>query len=161
MSVEPYQWLLAHAEALGLPPAQIGPASVDLTLFPTVKCYETSNYIYELDIPHNANFLFRPGVFFLCSTNETIRVPDTHCALVQMRSTLARRGLGHKMAGFIDPGFWGQITLELTADIPVDVAYKERIVQIVYMRLTEYTQQPYQGQYQGQQGPTAAPPLLS
>jgi dCTP deaminase len=158
--IEPSQWLLAHAATLGLTPDAIGPASADLRGSGHLKEWQkgfggvfTSR---EIVLEEGDVFWFTTGRFYLASTLETIHVPPTHAASIAMRSSLARRGLGHKMAGYVDPGFTGQITLELETSIPVQVTIGERIVQIVYQRLTEATVQPYQGKYQGQTGPTEA-----
>lgn len=158
--IEPYQWLSAYANHYGYRPEHVGPASVDLCLHPTIRA-KTAALPLEtrwVESYHTSNepVLFQPGIFYLCSTLEYITVPPTHCALVQMRSSLARKGLGHKMAGFVDPGFHGQITLELETAVDVTVHVGERIVQLVYIRLTEETIKPYQGHYNGQQGPTFA-----
>lgn len=172
--IEPYQWLCTHADTLGIAPSAIGPASADLRLSGLLKewrgrrarirwtlrrrprrgSWPPASIDHDLDL--GETLCFRPGYFYLASTREIIRVPPTHCAMIHMRSSLARRGLGHKMAGFIDPGFTGQVTLELETSIPMDVTIGERIVQITYHRLTEPTTQPYRGQYQGQMGPTEA-----
>jgi dCTP deaminase len=144
--IEPYQWLMFHFEEYGYNPANVGPASVDLTL----------GALKPETIRRGDKLVLYPGQFFLGSTAEYIRVPDTHCAMIQMRSSLARRGLGHKMAGFVDPGFEGQITLELETAQVMETFLGERIVQLIYIRLTEPTQKLYRGRYQGQQGPTEA-----
>ena len=165
--IEPYQWLLAHAEEYGFPIENIGPASVDLSLANNiVSKYFLGEKTYTMEgrpffeerivLASNGTIIMMPHVFYLCSSQEYIYVPPTHCAMVQMRSSPARRGLGHKVAGFVDPGFHGQITFELTADIPIELAYGERIAQIIYMRLTELTERPYIGKYNGQTGPTEA-----
>lgn len=146
--IEPYQWLYAQAQALGYNPAHVGPASVDLCLG-DVKVLDKKHIRWS-----GYSVLFEPWVFYLCSTLECITVPLTHCAFLSMRSSLARRGLGHKMAGFIDPGFTGQITLELETSMPIEVTHGARIVQLIYMRLTETTERPYSGRYLGQRGPT-------
>jgi len=153
--VEPYQWLIANAEKCNLPVGQIGPASVDLSLG-EVKLYKTYTKSYDLVLPLHGKLHFYPDNFYLCSTVEYIKVPPTHCAFVNMRSSLARRGLGHKMAGFVDPGFEGQITLELSADIILQVEPGERVVQLIYVRLTEETHKPYVGRYNKQVGATEA-----
>lgn len=155
---EPAQWYKAHALEYGFNVANIGPASVDLCLHDTViDCFFSGSIQQKiLHISDTAHFTFMPHHFYLCSTVEYIKVPITHCAFVQMRSSWARKGLGHKMAGFIDPGFEGQITLELTVDVPVVISQGERVVQIAYALLTRPTTAPYGGKYQGQQGPTAA-----
>ena len=158
MSVESFQWLMEHGLELGYKLENIGPASVDLELG-SAKFYDCLPPIYKGFYQASLNgtsVIFEPGLFYLASTVEYIKVPPTHCALVNMRSSLARKGLGHKMAGFIDPGFEGQITLELETSIPLDVAIGERIVQLIYCRLTEETKKPYVGRYRGQTGPTEA-----
>lgn len=155
--IEPYQWLLAWQEELGYKKENISGASVDLELG-EVKVFYRRNSQLPLEplILLDNPIVFYPNTFYLCSTVEYIKVPSTHCAFINMRSSLARKGLGHKMAGFIDPGFEGQITLELEAAIPVEVLRGERIVQIIYMRLSEKTQKPYEGKYKGQVGATEA-----
>lgn len=158
MSVEPYQWLIAQATELGYDPANVGPASVDLCLG-AGKAYYLSEIYSDIFYDHSdgtKHVCFKPDIFFLCSTVEYVKVPVTHCAFINMRSSLARKGLGHKMAGFIDPGFEGQVTLELETNRLVDVKLGERIVQLIYMRLTEPTVKPYKGKYLGQRGPTEA-----
>lgn len=172
MSVEPSQWLAENASKLGFEIHNVGPASADLRMhsvykfakkpswWQRFKCWfkgvEIEPVWHEVRLFDSERFSFKPGFFYLCSTTEYIRVPDTHCAFVQMRSSLARKGLGHKMAGFIDPGFEGQVTLELETHLPVYATQNDRIVQIIYERLTEKTDRAYKGKYQGQQGPTEA-----
>lgn len=147
MSIEPYQWLMAHSGKLGIHQDSIGPASVDLRLGAIEPLYTSSN---------NHAIILEPGKFYLASTLEYVTVPVTHCAFVHMRSSLARKGLGHKMAGFVDPGFEGQITLELETSCRIETYRVERIVQLIFARLTEPTAKPYAGRYQGQRGPTRA-----
>lgn len=149
--IEPYQWLVENAEKLGYNKANCGPASVDLRLG-EVKGYEPHTKLFHLV---ESNTLYK-GCFYLCSTLEHIRVPETHCGFINMRSSWARKGLGHKMAGFIDPGFEGQITLELETAIDVFAPMGLRIVQLIYQRLTEPTSKPYSGKYLGQRGATEA-----
>jgi dCTP deaminase len=178
MAVEPHQWLAKHAAEFGYVRNNVGPASVDLRLHNIIKfakrpsrwrrlwchlrflfwCTREDQFVdwREVRLFDGEKYTFRPGYFYLCSTIENIIVPSTHCAFLQMRSSPARKGLGHKMAGFIDPGFEGQITLELETHLPVRIAQGERIVQLVYDRLTERTVQSYVGRYKGQQGPTKA-----
>lgn len=155
--IEPYQWYLEHASELGFNPNNIGPASVDLCLNEMKAWVTTSNSFVEVyPEKHLQEYTLVPFTFYLASTLEYIKVPTTHAAMVQMRSSLARKGLGHKMAGYIDPGFEGSITLELESSKYVDIYKGERIVQIVYMRLTEETLKPYTGKYKGQVKPTEA-----
>jgi dCTP deaminase len=134
--IEPHQWIKAHAAQLGVEHCVIGPCSVDLTLGSTIRAY---NYLFDkvqragVDTP----VLFQRGWFYLVATQEGLCVPPTHCAFVHMRSTLARLGLGHKMAGLIDPGYEGQITLELETSLNVTVPVGARIVQVTFHRLDD------------------------
>jgi dCTP deaminase len=163
--IETHQWLVRHAEEFGYKPENVGPASVDLCLG-DVQCARRFDALLIGHFPATPFFKCYPNddgvvrfvgnTFYLCSTVEYILVPSTHCAFINMRSSLARKGLGHKMAGFIDPGFEGQVTLELETSLPVDVSIGERIVQLIYCRLTEETDKPYTGKYLGQRGPTEA-----
>jgi dCTP deaminase len=153
--IEPYQWLRANAALLGLDEAVIGPCSADLTLGETIRAYH-GNGECIMRLGQGVPVVFQPGWFYLVATQETIHMPDTHCGFVHMRSSLARQGLGHKMAGLIDPGFCGQITLELETALHLTIPVGARIVQITFHRLSEATQHPYRGRYQGQTGPTRA-----
>lgn len=155
---EPYQWLVEHAEELGISESRIGPASVDLGITSVIIDRWMTPWYTLRTKKHGyfQTFTFEPGHFYLVSSVEYIKMPVTHCGLVNMRSSLARKGLGHKMAGFIDPGFEGQITLELETSVPVEVSLGERIAQLVFCRLSEATVKPYKGRYNGQRGPTEA-----
>lgn len=154
--IEPYQWLVNNYKELGYKYENISSASVDLELG-SLSIYNAERGRFN-SIPNNKGiaYNFAPGRFYLASTIEYIKVPPTHCAFINMRSSWARKGLGHKMAGFIDPGFEGEITLELEPSISVKIAKGERIVQIIYCRLSEETIKPYQGKYKGQKGATEA-----
>lgn len=104
------------------------------------------------------------GDFILASTQETVHIPNDVVGLVNGKSSLGRRGLViHQTAGFIDPGFKGQITLELTmvSNKPLRLHAGQPICQLVLMRLTSAAERPYGSDglgshYQGQQGPTPA-----
>lgn len=156
---EPYQWYLRNADKYGFEIKNIGPASVDLCLSKDVK-FKGQNSVYpkfqEIRSKNLDYMTFWPDTFYLCSTEEYIKVPDTHVAFLQMRSSLARKGLGHKFAGFVDPGFEGQLTLELETEIPVEVKFGERIIQIIYGRLSNKTKKVYSGKYLKQTGATEA-----
>lgn len=172
---EPHQWLVSHAKEYGYNPDHCQPASVDLclnevkthppipdgwlrSLFVTLgilpKRFDYNRMVRQE--PVDGHYEFLPGQFYLCSTLEYLFVPLTHCAFINMRSSLARQGLGHKMAGYIDPGFDGQVTLELETTVPIRVRYRDRVVQAIYARLTEPTTRPYSGKYKGQMGATEA-----
>ncbi len=115
-------------------PDQIGPASIDLKLGNIFKVFKQGKYVNldvrkgipaefmeEIHIPDNAPFVLHPHTFALAATKEYISVPDTLSVQVEGKSTLARMGILVHTAGFIDPGFEGTITLELSnqATLPI------------------------------------------
>jgi dCTP deaminase len=136
------------------------PASVDLTLGCEMS-FPKGEGIIGFDEYHP--IYLRTGHFALFSTAEKVTIPDWLVGQVDGRSTWARKGLQvHCTAGYIDPGFSGQITLELVnhgdelALIP-----GIKIAQLILMKLTSPAQRPYghpglNSHYQGQSGPTLA-----
>lgn len=181
---EPYQWLMANVQGCGYLPENVGPASVDLTIMARVLCWcyppwiarvllsifpqlvrwyhpnakihrvANARLVVAWETSCEAGLMLLPGYFYLLSTQESIRVPATHQAFVLLRSSAARSGMQHAQAGYADPGFHGQITLEIHTTLPVRIQAGQRLVQILYQRLTEATRRPYVGKYNGQHGPT-------
>lgn len=92
------------------------------------------------------------GKLVIASTIERFNMPPNIAGQFLMRSSAGRRGLDHLHAGYLDPGWHGHITLELTAVVPTEFKVGERIGQVVLFRTTGYS--PYRGQYNGQVGPT-------
>jgi dCTP deaminase len=107
-------------------------------------------------------FILHPGEFVLGSTLERIALPDDLVARLEGKSSLGRLGLLiHSTAGFIDPGFDGHVTLELSnvANLPITIYHGMKIGQLSFMRLSEPASAPYGSselgsKYQGQRGPT-------
>ena len=107
-------------------------------------------------------FILHPGEFVLGSTLERVAVPDDLVARVEGKSSLGRLGLLiHSTAGFVDPGFDGHITLELSnvASLPITLYPGMKIGQISFLRMTTEAETPYGStavgsKYQGQRGPT-------
>jgi dCTP deaminase len=100
-------------------------------------------------------FLLHPGRLVLGTTHETVSLPKTLLARVEGRSSLGRIGLAvHVTAGFIDPGFRGQITLEMYNLLPVPILLRAgmRVCQLAFTALTSPCTVPYQGKYQDQRG---------
>ena len=155
-------------------PDLIQPASVDVRLdrrfriFPNtrhtvVRAVDPPDDLTELvEMTEDQDFILHPGEFVLASTVERIRVPDFMAARLEGRSSLGRIGLMiHSTAGFIDPGFEGDITLELSnaARIPIALTPGMKIGQLSFLRLTCPAEFPYGSpqlgsHYQGQEGPT-------
>jgi len=140
-----YEWAENNVEPFD--PACINPASMDLKLGPEVIDLELDRRfpIAELTI--------RPGDAYLATTVEYIKM-STHCAgVLYLKSSLARQGLDHALAGFVDPGFEGQLTMELHSHRPITLYPHQRIVQLV-LHQCHQPDHPYDGRYQGQKGPT-------
>jgi len=94
-----------------------------------------------------------PGDFVLGCSREYIEMPIDLCGEVHMRSSMWRLGIGG--SGYIDPGFKGQITLEIKnhSQNTIMISSGERIAQIVFENLCCEPEKPYQGRYLGQRGP--------
>lgn len=104
-------------------------------------------------------FILHPGEFVLGSTLERVTIPDDLVARLEGKSSLGRLGLLiHSTAGYIDPGWDGMITLELSnvARLPITIYPGMPIGQISFLTLTTPVDTPYRGKYLGQEGPTAS-----
>jgi dCTP deaminase len=104
-------------------------------------------------------FILHPGEFVLGSTLERVALPDDLVARLEGKSSLGRLGLLiHSTAGYIDPGWDGTITLELSnvARLPITIYPGMPIGQISFLQLTTPVLAPYRGKYVGQQGPVAS-----
>lgn len=134
-------------------PEQIQPASLDVRLGNEFIEPDFADEPYYRDEIHLA-----PGTRYLAHTRETVNLPNDIAAQLAGRSTIGRRGIVvHKTAGWIDPGFEGQITLELynLGNNHVRLEAGERIAQLVFLKLDSESSG-YDGQYQGQTGATEA-----
>jgi len=150
------------------------PSSVDVRVDRYFRVFRNSRYPYidvkqeqegmtELvEIEDETPFILHPGEFVLGSTLERIRLPDDLVARLDGKSSLGRLGLLiHSTAGFIDPGWDGHVTLELSnvANLPITIYCGMKIGQISFVQMTESAETPYGtgalgSKYQGQQGPT-------
>jgi len=109
-------------------------------------------------------FVVQPGTFVLGGTIETISIPDDIVARVDGKSSLGRLGLlVHATAGYIDPGFVGRLTLELSnqSQMPIALYFGMKIAQVSFLRLSSVVERPYGdpalgSKYQGQTEPTAS-----
>ena len=154
--------------------ALVQPSSVDVRVDRWFRVFRNSRYPYidvkqeqeeltELvEIDDETPFILHPGEFVLGSTLERIQLPDDLVARLEGKSSLGRLGLLiHSTAGFIDPGWDGHVTLELSnvANLPITIYFGMKIGQISFMQMTEAAETPYGAgalgsKYQGQQGPT-------
>jgi dCTP deaminase len=117
-----------------------------------------------VEVENDEPFILHPGEFVLGSTLERIALPDDLVARLEGKSSLGRLGLLiHSTAGFIDPGWDGHVTLELSnvANLPITIYPGMKIGQISFMQMTEPAVKPYGSseigsKYKGQKGPTAS-----
>lgn len=160
MSIENDTWLTANAARLGVNPAHVGPHSVDVCLGRHIIEKKPGSRDIRYTLGDGEAFTFEPGAFYLGETLETVHVPDTHRAQLLLKSSTARQGLNHLMAGYVDCGWTGVLTLEFVAHLPVTFRQGQRIAQLEYARLIAPPQRPYgvTGRYQGAQGVEEAKP---
>lgn len=144
---------------------QIQPASVDIRLGNTFCIVEDSpTGIITLDREISCKtiqtdtYLLLPGQFVLATTVEYFELPDDLTAFVEGRSSLGRMGLFIQNAGWVDPGFKGEITLELynANRCAIELKAGRRIGQLVFAKTDFPVLAPYRGKYQGQTGATAS-----
>jgi dCTP deaminase len=152
----------------------IQPSSIDVRLDNRFRVFYTARHPYidvrqpmddltELvEVKPDAAFILHPGEFVLGSTLEEVGIPPDLAARLEGKSSLGRLGLmTHSTAGFLDPGFVGHVTLELSnvANLPITLYPGMRIGQIAVFQLTTAAERPYGSRgvgskYQGQRGPT-------
>jgi dCTP deaminase len=127
---------------------------------PFIDVREPSDDLTEVvDVAEGERFILHPGDFVLGSTLERVALPDDLVARLEGKSSLGRLGLLiHSTAGYVDPGFDGTITLELSnvAKLPISIHPGMAIGQISFLQMTTPVDAPYRGKYQGQRGPTAS-----
>src|SRR3954462_5656306 len=155
----------------------VQPSSVDVRLDKFFRLFDNHKYPYidpaaeQPDLtrlveagPEEDSFVLNPGEFLLGSTLESVTVPDDLAARVEGKSSLGRLGLlTHATAGFVDPGFSGHVTLELSnvATLPIMLYPGMKIGQLCFIRLSSPAEHPfgsaaYSSPHQGQPGPTAS-----
>jgi dCTP deaminase len=130
--------------------------------YPFIDVREPQEDLTELVEIDTEPFILHPGEFVLGSTLERIRLPDDLVARLEGKSSLGRLGLLiHSTAGFIDPGWDGHVTLELSnvANLPITIYHGMKIGQLSFVQLSEPAESPYGSgglgsKYQGQKGPT-------
>ena len=134
-------------------PDCINPASIDLRI-------STKHIIGLNGWEHKGSAELRLGIGnpVLVSTIEYIKMPHDCAGVVYLKSSLARQGLDHALAGYVDCGFMGSLTCELHAHYPITLHHNQRIIQLVLHRLEAPPESTYHGRYQGQTGPTPARP---
>ena len=164
---------------VGLDPLDLGmvqPSSVDVRLDRFFRLFDNHKYQHIdpavdqpdltrlVEVDATEPFVLHPGEFVLGATYEVITLPDDIAARLEGKSSLGRLGLlTHSTAGFIDPGFSGHVTLELSnvATLPITLWPGMKIGQLCFFRLSSPAEHPYGSEkygsrYQGQRGPTAS-----
>jgi dCTP deaminase len=157
-------------------PRDLQPSSVDLHLDRRFRVFRNNRYAYIdvrapqpdltelLSVADDEAFILHPGEFVLGQTLEWVELADDLVARLEGRSSLGRLGLLiHSTAGYVDPGWKGNLTLELSnvANLPIALYYGMSIGQISFFRMTSAAERPYGSpelgsKYQGQAEPTAS-----
>ncbi len=155
-------------------PADVQPSSIDLHLGPLFRVFRNSRYPYIdpavdqvglmdlVEASAEEPFVLHPGEFVLGATSERVQLPVDIVARLEGKSSLGRLGLLiHSTAGYVDPGWDGTLTLELSnvANLPIVLTPGMAIGQISFMRMTTPVERPYGSpglgsKYQGQIEPT-------
>lgn len=156
--------------------SMIQPSSIDVRLDRFFRLFDNHRYsvidpaadqsdlTHEVEVCGDDAFVLHPGEFVLGATYERVTLGDDVAARLEGKSSLGRLGLlTHSTAGFIDPGFDGHVTLELsnTATMPILLYPGMKIGQLCFFQLTSPAERPYGAgatgsRYQGQRGPTAS-----
>lgn len=159
----------------------VQPSSIDVRLDGLFRVFNNSKYTHidpklpqeELttlvEVPEGEAFILHPGEFVLGATFESFTIPAHLAGRLEGKSSLGRLGLlTHSTAGFIDPGFNGHITLELsnTANLPIALYPGMKVGQLALFQLTSPAENPYGSgalgsKYQGQRGPTPSKAYLN
>lgn len=162
-------------------PAMIQPSSVDVRLDKYFRVFENHRYPHidpaeeqseltrVIEVSDGEAFVLHPGEFVLGSTWEQVSLGPSIAARLEGKSSLGRLGLlTHSTAGFIDPGFTGHVTLELSnmATLPVKLWPGMKIGQLCFFQLSSPAEHPYGSKaygsrYQGQRGPTPSRSYLN
>ncbi|MFI6154189.1 dCTP deaminase [Kitasatospora sp. NPDC051170] len=162
-------------------PTMIQPSSIDVRLDRFFRVFENHKYPHidpseeQPDLTRlvepdgDEAFILHPGEFVLASTYEVISLPEDVASRLEGKSSLGRLGLlTHSTAGFIDPGFSGHVTLELSnvATLPIKLYPGMKIGQLCLFRLSSPSEHPYGSarygsRYQGQRGPTPSRSYLN
>lgn len=157
-------------------PSCLQPSSIDLHLDRAFRVFRNTRYPYIdvriaqpdltelLTIEDEQPFILHPGEFVLGQTLEWVELPDDLVARLEGKSSLGRLGLLiHSTAGYVDPGWKGNLTLELSnvANLPITLYYGMKVGQISFFRMSSPVERPYGSKdlgskYQGQSEPTGS-----
>ena len=156
--------------------SMVQPSSIDVRLDQFFLLFDNHKYPFidpaedqpdltrMIEVERDEPFILHPGEFVLGSSFEVVTLPDDLAARLEGKSSLGRLGLlTHSTAGFVDPGFSGHVTLELSnvATLPIKLWPGMKVGQLCFFRLSSPAENPYGSakygsRYQGQRGPTAS-----
>jgi dCTP deaminase len=156
--------------------AMVQPSSIDVRLDKYFRLFDNHKYPFIdpaedqpdltrlIEVEPDEPFILHPGEFVLGSSFEVVTLPDDLAARLEGKSSLGRLGLlTHSTAGFVDPGFSGHMTLELSnvATLPIKLWPGMKVGQLCFIRLSSPAENPYgsakyDSRYQDQRGPTAS-----
>ena len=144
----------------------VQPASLDIRIgthfaVPDIsedKVVEMGEAIEYKEIEAEKGFYLKPKMFILATTMEYIELPNNLTAFVEGRSSIGRMGLFIQNAGWVDPGFKGEITLELfnTSENTIHIKPGQRVGQLIFAAMDQDAENPYDGKYQVQKGATSS-----
>jgi dCTP deaminase len=143
----------------------IQPASIDCRLgnhFLIVEDFNMTTIDLDKEIIYREyegdQITLPPHTFLLATTMEWVKLPNDLTAFVEGRSSIGRLGLFIQNAGWVDPGFEGNITLELynANSLPIQLHAGRRICQLVFCKMDQQAINPYRGKYQGQRRSTGS-----
>jgi dCTP deaminase len=158
------KWILEFGTSRGISPfleENINPASYDITLSTSwvEEFLDSKTGLVNWKSLYSPQYVLQPGAVVLASSREYVRLPANIAADLKLKSTLGRSWINHALAGWIDPGFEGDITLELQniGKTPYTLKAGTRVAQLVFMELDAPCKTPYsrcKGRYQHQRGAT-------
>lgn len=149
----------------GVDESCIQPASLDIRIgnnfaIPKGSRSRIVNLEEKVEYVHTTSdrYILYPGEFVLGTTAETIKISNDLTAFVEGRSSIGRLGLFVQNAGWVDPGFEGEITLELynAGKQAIELEAGTRVAQLVFAKMDQEAEHPYKGKYQGQHGATGS-----
>ncbi len=157
-------WLAGKLGIEPFEPYLIQPASVDIRIGTSFRELRRSDEPKSLSdemeytVTKADSYTLLPGQFVLATTMEYFKLPNNLTAFVEGRSSIGRIGLFIQNAGWVDPGFRGEITLELfnASRLPILLRAGRRVGQLVFAQLDRDAEAPYRGKYQGQRGATGS-----
>jgi len=130
---------------------RVNPASIDLCIGDEVVDIAKNRLVRCPDV-----IRINPGQYVLVTTVETVRLPSDVAGQLILKSSMGRRGVSMPAAGWVDPGFVGTLTVQLSACVPVVLQVGQAFVQLVLHKMAGAADRVYAGHYQGQNGVTRA-----